>query len=382
MAIQIRLAESAEDLKAIYQLRYKVYIDELGRKSKNVNHDEKTIVDPLDEYSSNFLAVDDDLPVGALRITFRRDGELEDEHLYDLESFGQYFPNDISMTTKLIVAKSHRQSTVSGRLALACYEHALQNSIKYDFIDTNPHLVRLYQQLGYRFYHPNIFHEEYGTVVPLVLVLNDVEYLKKVRSPFRRIAARFPATAETRQYLENQFPQYKSLIPSFCSNEEQLWEDYSNFSANAEGSVEFFRNFSQDEITKILQSAEVLSYEPGDAIQRRGDYCHGIFGILEGQAEVVSHEDLEISLIDLLNTGDTFGELGFFEKSIARETILVREPSKVLVMSPAEFSRLEKKDPELAVRFMKNLFHCTSVRIQRLNEAYIHLDRRFQIAAL
>ena len=51
----LRRGESPRELR---RFRYEVYVKELNRRQKYANHDEQTITDPLDSFSTNIIARD------------------------------------------------------------------------------------------------------------------------------------------------------------------------------------------------------------------------------------------------------------------------------------------------------------------------------------
>ncbi len=97
------------------------------------------------------LAEDEGQAVGTLRLNLLKDGPFEFKKLYDLEKFRPFYPNHISMTTKFMIKKEYRNSTLAGKFIVAVYLLGKKHNIKVDFIDTNPHLINDYIHLGYPF---------------------------------------------------------------------------------------------------------------------------------------------------------------------------------------------------------------------------------------
>ena len=56
--LTIRQAESAEDRERLYEFRYRIYVEEMGRHQRYADHTRRRIEEPLDATAAHFLAVD------------------------------------------------------------------------------------------------------------------------------------------------------------------------------------------------------------------------------------------------------------------------------------------------------------------------------------
>ncbi|MBE7437440.1 MAG: GNAT family N-acetyltransferase [Spirochaetales bacterium] len=374
MGLTVKEALTPEDRERIYRLRYQVYVEEMGRKQSFADHENKKIREPYDETAHLFLAEEDGEIIGTIRTNFRQDGPLECEDLYNLERFSPFYPDRISMTTKLMVKHSHRNSVAASYLAVSAYKLMRETGIKLDFIDTNPHLVRLYQQMGYRIYKENINHPDYGNVIPMVFLLDDVEYLKLIGSPFQRYARNYNNTRESWEYFRQHFREYAYIKPLFSIKVDQLWEDFSNdLHKNPREVLTFLKDFSEDECKQLLNQLDLIPYDPGDIVFKQGDESSGMFCILEGQAEALVDSPQGPLPVSILNQGEIFGELGFIAQGERNATIKVRQPSRLLILTPNEFRKLERNSPHLAVKLLINLFSILVKRFLDKSNAYLEL---------
>jgi hypothetical protein len=186
MGFDIHIAKTEEDLKQLYQLRYKVFVEELGRPEKYADHELKEIKDPLDEIADNMIAVDEGRIVGAMRFNFC--SQIKDslyKDVYRLDKFGSFYPDYISINTKLIVTSEKRHRNVALELAMTLYTNRV-SKVNFNVIDCYPFMVPFYLKFGYRFYTSNVIHPEFGEVVSLVLV-KDSDYLKRIGSPLAKL---------------------------------------------------------------------------------------------------------------------------------------------------------------------------------------------------
>ena len=217
MGLEIKIARSNAEKEAIYRFRYDIYITEMKRAAC-ADHENRLIKDWMDETGVQIYAVKDKELVGIVRTNLRRDGSVEFESDYLLNSFSGLYPEKISTSTKLMVKKIHRKNIITFKLLANIYEYGIHNDVSLDFINVNSPLDKFYQKMGYRKYKSNFKHPEFGEVVPMVLFLNDVGYLKKIKSPFLRVISKFESLL-----LERYSVDLKKLKK--CDVLKTVWSD-------------------------------------------------------------------------------------------------------------------------------------------------------------
>jgi CRP-like cAMP-binding protein/predicted GNAT family N-acyltransferase len=367
MAFIIREAISRGDRESAFRLRYDVYVSEMGRRQPYADPVALTICEPSDDKGHIFVATDGDEVVGTVRINFRRDGPLECEDLYELKRFMPYYPDYVSMTTKLIVRRDFRHTGVAGRLAMAAFELGRSNGVRIDVIDCNPHLLRLYQSIGYRMYRHNIEHPDYGSVIPMVLLADDIAYLKEIRSPFACLAERHASDGGTRRLFEHEFPQYRDLRPQSVLSEDESWAQISSaLGANPADVIKFLHGISTERARRLLAHFDTVDYQADEHIFRQEDNSAGMFCILVGQVEIVREGSHGPRVVGILSAGEVFGEMGFFAAVRRTASARTSSPAKVLVVSAEEFQKFSRRDADGAQQLLLNLL---SIVIERFVEA-------------
>jgi len=186
--VNIRLIENENELDAVCRFRYKVYVEEMGKVNhyQYADHVNKIIKEPLDTKSYNLSAWLDNNIVGAVRLNLGRESELGFyEDFYQMTSVGGCHPEFTCIVTRLMIDVSVRNTELSMRLMLACYETAIKSKIKYAFMNCDDHLIKLFRRFGWQDYIGKVKHPEHGAfTTPLRLDMFDLEHLKKTRSPF------------------------------------------------------------------------------------------------------------------------------------------------------------------------------------------------------
>jgi GNAT superfamily N-acetyltransferase len=184
--VQIRRAATGRELQAIYRFRYAVYVEEMGRKQRYADHENKLIRDPLDGEAGVCIlgAWEGDEVVGTVRTNLLRCSNVGDYFgLYDLAAFPAEVLHNAALTTRMMVHPRHRNSLLATRIARKLYRYGLENAITTD-LDCNRHLVGYYRRLGYVVHRGDVVPPEYGPVSVMRLNLTDLDHLESVRSPF------------------------------------------------------------------------------------------------------------------------------------------------------------------------------------------------------
>lgn len=184
--IEIRAPQTEDELQSIYRLRYEVYVTEMKRNQRHADHDQKLITEPLDTTAIIIGAFDGQCAVGTVRSNMAANTDLLFyPELYNMSCVGSCHPGRTSVTTKFVVARRFRGTALPVRMAAAIYKAGVERGVEFDFIDCTSVMIPLYQRLGYRCYQQEVIHPEYGSVMPMILAVNDSEHLRSVRSPLR-----------------------------------------------------------------------------------------------------------------------------------------------------------------------------------------------------
>jgi len=150
--------------------------------------------------------------------------------------------------------------------------------------------------------------------------------------------------------------------------------------------VEFLRSDTclaiQDEKTRLWlvsdQASSEHTYEPGALIIKQGQIGDSIFVIGSGSAEVLLYVNGEPEiLLSIVRRGDTFGEMGFFERRPRSATVRAREACVVLEVRGEALRRLADTHPEIGLRLLLRV----SERLRHMNEQTLTLHLKSVEAA-
>ena len=88
--------------------------------------------------------------------------------------------------SRLVVAKEHRSGSTMQRLVSYAYDLEREEGNQIALIVASPHLVALYERLGFQLSGQAATLRGLGILCPMALAIDDLEHLRRVRSPFAR----------------------------------------------------------------------------------------------------------------------------------------------------------------------------------------------------
>lgn len=361
--VTVRKATTEREREAIYRLRYQVYIEEMNGADRHHEADThaQQLRDVWDDRAHHFYVMQQDIIVACARVIMRRDGALECEEHFDLERFGPSYPRHIVMTSRLALHPEHRGSHLLKQLTCAIYQFLREEDIHFNFIDCHTRLLPLYSRLGFRAYRPGFNHAQYTYVVPLVLVVDDLEYLEQVKSPFVPIAKNYACSVQGRNLLLSQFPDaVHPLVQAgqkAARSRELMLERL--LQGGASGPSNMLDGLTLDDVRMLASLGHYVSCRAGDAVLRAGDPGRDIFLILDGRFQVsgrIRHSpDDEIHVSKTLTAGDVFGEIRFLTEEIRYASVVAADHSTLLVLNAKALDRLVISAPKVAAKVFRNI---------------------------
>jgi hypothetical protein len=204
--IEIRAATTPTELMEVYRFRYRVYVEELGRAGYYADHRRKILTDPLDETGTVLAAWDEGQVVGTIRGNSPAESDLGfHTTLCQMQKVGSFYPHQTSFCSKFMIEKAYRQTTLPIRLAMAFYRLGRQHGVEFNFHSGPAYTVPFYTKLGFRRYQEEVEHPEYGRTTTMILVLSDIDYFKRIKSPLWRVAREYPLNPDAVDYYYRNF---------------------------------------------------------------------------------------------------------------------------------------------------------------------------------
>ncbi len=355
--IKIGPALSAKERDAVYQFRYRIYVEEMDRYRSIADHETKRLFEPDDETSHIFHALLDDEVVGTMRLTWGGDGALNDRHIeqYDLEPFlAKVTPEKIVVGERFMIEPSFRGSDLLFRLFTSYLSFVNERRIQLVFGDCEPHLLNVYQGLGFRPYTKrNVNSPETGYLVPLVLVPEDLDYLRDIKSPVVPSLADFGDDAQVPDELDELLAGGAGVLSQRLISMPTYWAALANSLTRFEdGRTTIFDGLSDDEIQLCLAKSNVIECSPGDRVIKKGNVAQNMFVILSGTLEVRADNQVKA----ILSAGDMVGDIAFF-LGLPRtlDVYAATDDVRVISLSESTLRSLMEGEPTIAAKLLQNI---------------------------
>jgi predicted GNAT family N-acyltransferase/heme oxygenase len=181
----------AHERRAVYRLRYDVYVAEQGKAYAQADHDERLLRDDADDYAGACLLVTvAGQPVATVRTTHLHDDAAYHAYCerFDLARYSTASRNGMVVCSRLAILPQYRKTRVVHTVFEEIYRYEAQRGVRLCFQYCAPALVPLFEHYGFREYAPVVEDPILGRAHRMLLILDDLDHLRSVESPFHAIA--------------------------------------------------------------------------------------------------------------------------------------------------------------------------------------------------
>ncbi len=361
--LQVRETANAQQLQNILKFRNQVMIDELGVNPLSATDEQRLDEKARDEVARHLFLIADNAIAGCLRLYTSEMIAPSDEMIinYGLNAFLEFGPECLSFTDHMVIAEKWRDGKAPALMTAAAFKLARNGGALFDFTYCPPALVGLYEKIGYRCYSGRYLETAEGLQVPMILVMDDVEHLTTINSPFARLTTSKKPDPGIASWFRETFPDAAGRPVKALRDEGKLWEYLTRqLHQNPLHGVPLFDELSYDEARRFLQNATTLILRSGDRLARAGDLAFEAFVVLSGKVEI---RDKNGSILACFEKGATVGEIAYLGAMPRTADIVVRQDAEVLVLTQEMFRKTIQKEPAVA---SKILFNLTLILAERL----------------
>ncbi|AIF49587.1 cyclic nucleotide-binding domain-containing protein [Pelosinus sp. UFO1] len=356
--IKIRIASTKREKEAIYKLRYRVYVEEMGKTPiASANHEKKKIMDVMDDQSVLLYAQLGSEVIGTLRVTIGKielfPSELQE--IFKMQRFATFLQGSRNqkqcLSTKMMVISKYRNSQAAYLLLSKGYEVGRDEGVQFSFGGCSPQLVPLYERLGFRRLGYNFFERGFGLIIPLFLILEDLEHLQAVRSPFLRVAKKRNNSPEAAKWFLEEFPQLTKVVNTQLTSKEQMWA-YVQGELRGQ-SIPILKGLMKEEAMQVLHMGTIFHCQEGDTIINTGEVTKELYILLSGKVTVLCN-----GVTSERVPGQSFGRTGLIQPQVQINDVSATADSEVMVICQQSFEKFYRSYPTIGIKILQNLTSC------------------------
>jgi CRP-like cAMP-binding protein len=137
----------------------------------------------------------------------------------------------------------------------------------------------------------------------------------------------------------------------------------------------FLADLHEADLGLVLEFTQARLYRPGEVAVHEGEVDRSVFIISRGSFEVLVPTDGGAQRVRVLEPGDLFGEVGFFDALPRSADVVALEDAEALVLTQMAFQRLRLTHPRLALRFVLDLGRILGERFRASDAIAGHAQR-------
>ncbi|GBG56698.1 hypothetical protein SPFL3102_02577 [Sporomusaceae bacterium FL31] len=352
-SIQIRIATETWEKERIYQFRYNIFVEEMSKQCP-VDHQNKQMRDDLDEKSILLYAECESEIVGTSRITIAKPDDFPKwlSNIFALQKFKDMLGinSEIGFSTKVAIAPAYRGSTVMYQLIAEHFKIFQQNNIIVSFSGSNPHLIPMYERIGYRRFTTNFSEPGHGLLIPFVIILDDLDYLKAVHSPLYRLIDKKPHKSIVNESFRQVFPDTKHYINTQLVRKEDLWTHLqTTFDGTTQTDINLLSKLTEKERLSFFKLGAIFSCTKGDCLLSFNEVSNGVYFLLSGSIVAESRKEAK-----LLQPGQYFGNGLVYQKPSSQQ-ITALKLSEVFIIPRQAFDKYKQLHPTTAAKIINGI---------------------------
>jgi serine/threonine protein kinase len=129
----------------------------------------------------------------------------------------------------------------------------------------------------------------------------------------------------------------------------------------------FFKEFSDDQITEVVNASEWKEYQKGKVIVTEGEPETSFYIVAKGGVEMVKND----KVVGLMKQGDCFGEIAFLTRQPRNATIRARTDVSLMSVSA---SLMDQASTETQVRYYRIFLENLITRLSQATDKLVEAD--------
>jgi predicted GNAT family N-acyltransferase len=372
--ITLRCNGNAQIAEEVYKMRYDIYAKELSCSDDSIDHSKEICKDALDEIAHIFLIQENDEIISSIRFVMLSDLIPRSNIAHEIYSFlalsifEPLFKDKTYVASRLAVKPTRRGSLAAIRLIENAYLEGLKEGVKFLLAYCEPSLIDMYLQLGLRIYGDALIDLD-AHLTPLVLVMNDWDYLKKIKSPLYRAAQRDGLS----DIDDNSVPWFYQEFGREIENREAIFDIKQTSKAlliDAQAPVthnhspRIIDGLSENECNIILSFCRIVTCKKGSILIKSGMVTYEMFFVIKGSISVyATNKELKSFQI---GPGQVFGEIEMLLQTPRSDDCVAEEDSEIAILPRQVLDKISKVQPVIANKLLINIARTLSFRLYKL----------------
>ena len=232
--------------------------------------------------------------------------------------------------------------------------------------DCEPHLINTYQAIGFRTYTTkHVNSPATGYLIPLMIVAEDVEYLRQLGSPLIHTLKEFGDEDRVPDAIDailsgGDAVQSEQLVPTaeYLARLEQAAAEAGAFEHG------LFEQMSAADIAACIRKSNMIACNPGDLVIKKGNAARNLNMVLTGAFDV----QVEGRTVARISPGEVFGEIAFFLKQPRNADVIAVAPSRMISLNDRTIKALSDSTPATAAMLLNNIALLLCRRLYKMNE--------------
>ena len=150
-----------------------------------------------------------------------------------------------------------------------------------------------------------------------------------------------------------------------------MTDNYGNKIVDAVRRIDFFRDFSDDELSQLLKVSQWIKYSHGDIIIKEGTQEKTFYVVLRGSVTIKKRMGAGglKKTIGMLSAGQSFGEMASFITGRPRSADIIAEEETYVLRFNADDIHREQGNPQYTAILLKFYKRFAEALAERLEEA-------------
>jgi len=144
--------------------------------------------------------------------------------------------------------------------------------------------------------------------------------------------------------------------------------------------IPYFSELTIEEMQNLVASSQKRRYPRGSIVLHKDDVGDETCLIMIGKVKViVAYTDGKEIILNILKSGDFFGEMAVFDNMPRSATVVAEEDCELLIISRENLTNLIKRNPQIAFKLLADM----SRRLREADEqisGLAHLDAKGRVA--